>query len=430
MTTMTTPPAATDLRGGLGQVILATIASTAGFWAWMSIAPLQAIYATQMGLDQGQISLMLATPVLVGALGRIVTGALTDRFGGRIMFTAVLLASVPAVLLVALAGTINSYPLLLVSGFALGIAGTIFAVGIPFSGAWYELSRRGFATGIFGMGMIGTAVSAFATPRLAEAIGYLPTHFVIAGTLVVVAIAAWVFLRDSPAWKSSAQPLLPKVKGALSLAITWQMSFLYAIAFGGFVAFATYLPKYLTTIYGDDVDPVGAGTRTALFVVAAVIARPIGGVLADRFGPKVISLISLAGIVGTAYIVGQQPPEGVLTGATFLLMASAMGLGMGAVFAWIGPLTPPDKVGAVSGVVAAAGGLGGYFPPLVMGATYQAESNSYALGLWLLVLVGAGALVVGGMLRDARGRPRGTNATPLTAPVPEPSPAPEPSVHR
>ena len=103
MTTMTTPPAVAGLSGGLGQVILATIASTAGFWAWMSIAPLQNIYATQMGLDQGRISLMLATPVLVGALGRIVTGVLTDRFGGRVMFTVVLLASVPAVLLVALA---------------------------------------------------------------------------------------------------------------------------------------------------------------------------------------------------------------------------------------------------------------------------------------------------------------------------------------
>ena len=195
---------------------------------------------------------------------------------------------------------------------------------------------------------------------------------------------------------------MPKVAGALRLAVTWQMSFLYAIVFGGFVAFSTYLPKYLLTIYPDQVDAVGAGTRTALFAAAAVLARPIGGVLADRFGPKVISLLSLAGIVACAYLVGQQPPEGVLTGAIFLLMAAAMGLGMGAVFAWIGPSTPPDKVGAVTGVVAAAGGLGGYFPPLVMGATYDSATNSYALGLWLLVLVGAGALVVGGMLADKR----------------------------
>lgn len=402
VTTTSTAETTNELRGGMVQVLLATLASTVGFWAWMCIAPLQGIYAQQMGLGQGEISLMLATPVLVGALGRIVTGAYTDRFGGRRMFTLVLLASVPAVLMVAWAGSIGSFPLLILAGFLLGIAGTVFAVGIPFSSAWFRAERRGFATGVFGMGMIGTAVAAFFTPRLAAAIGYFPTHLVIVGVLIAVALLVWFGMRDSPAWTPSHQALVPKVMGALRLAVTWQMSFLYAIVFGGFVAFSTYLPKYLVTIYPDDVDAIGAGTRTALFVIAAVVARPIGGVLADRFGPKVVSLVSLAGIVSTAYIVGQQPPEGVLTGVVFLFMASAMGLGMGAVFAWVGPSAPPDKVGAVTGVVAAAGGLGGYFPPLVMGATYHADTNSYALGLWLLVLVGAGALVVGGMLRERR----------------------------
>ncbi|MGW9167765.1 nitrate/nitrite transporter [Agromyces sp. NPDC055658] len=405
-----------SLKGQLGQVLLATFASAIGFWAWMLIAPLQKTYATEMGLDEGQISLMLATPVLVGALGRIVTGAMTDRFGGRRMFTIVLLGSVPAVLLVALAGEIKSFPLLLVAGFYLGVAGTIFAVGVPFSSAWYEAKRRGFATGVFGMGMIGTAISAFLTPRLAESIGYLPTHLLVAGIMAATAIIVWLFLRDSPAWESSRQPLVPKVVGALKLRITWEMAFLYGIVFGGFVAFSTFLPKYLTTIYPDEVDPVGAGTRTALFATAAVVARPIGGALSDRVGPKVISLISLAGIVSLAYIVGQQPPEGIVTGVTFILMAAAMGLGMGAVFAWVGPSTPKDKVGAVTGVVAAAGGLGGYFPPLVMGATYNAETNSYALGLWLLVLVGAVALVVAGMLRDAR--PGSAKAAPGPVPAP------------
>ena len=405
MSTNSAPSSATaqpELRGQFPQVLLATLASAVGFWAWMLIAPIQKYYSEGMNLSEGQISLMLATPVLVGALGRIVTGALTDRFGARKMFTVVLLASVPAVLLVALAGTIGSFVLLIVAGTLLGIAGTIFAVGVPFSSAWYEPKRRGFANGVFGMGMIGTAVSAFFTPRLLSGLGYFGTHLFIAGLLVAMAALVWFFLRESPAWTPNAQPLVPKVMGALKLPITWQMSFLYGIVFGGFVAFSTFLPKYLTTIYPDQVDPVGAGTRTALFAVAAVIARPIGGVLADKFGPKIIALISLAGIVSLAYIVGQQPEEGILTGTVFILMASAMGLGMGAVFAWIGPSTPPQKVGAVSGVVAAAGGLGGYFPPLAMGATYHAETNSYALGLWLLVLVGTFALVVAGMLRGSR----------------------------
>lgn len=397
--TSSSAPSSTDLKGGFAQVLLATIASTMGFWAWMAISPLQQTYATNMGLDEGQISLMLATPVLVGALGRILIGAMTDRFGGRKMFTAVLLLSAPAVLLVALAGSINSFPLLLVSGFYLGVAGTIFAVGVPFSSAWFPPERRGFANGVFGMGMIGTAVSAMATPRLAQSIGYLPTHLLIAGLLVAMAAVVWFLMRESPVWEPSRDRLIPKVLGALKLPVTWEMSFLYGIVFGGFVAFSTFLPKYLTTIY-PEVDVLGAGARTALFAAAAVVARPIGGVLADRFGPKIVTLVSLGGIVTLAYVVGQQPPEGVLTGAVFILMAGAMGLGMGGVFAWIGPSTPKDKVGSVSGVVAAAGGLGGYFPPLVMGATYHPETNSYSLGLWLLVLVGAFALVVAGMLND------------------------------
>ncbi len=390
------------LRGQFPQVLLAVLASTVGFWAWMIISPIQRFYAEGMQLNEGQISLMLAAPVLIGALGRIVTGALTDRLGGRKMFTLILLSSIPAVLLVAYAGSIKSFPLLIVAGTLLGIAGTIFAIGIPFSSAWYETHKRGFATGVFGMGMIGTAISAFATPRLLRSIGYMETHLLVAGILLVVAILVWIFMRESPDWAPNNEPLIPKVIGTLKLPITWQMSFLYGIVFGGFVAFSTFLPKYLVTIYPNEVDPVGAGTRTALFAVAAVVARPIGGILADKFGPKIVSLISLAGIVSLAYIVGQQPPEGVLTGATFIAMASAMGLGMGAVFAWVGPSTPKEKVGAVSGVVAAAGGLGGYFPPLVMGATYHPETNSYWLGLWLLVIVGALALVVAGMLKNVR----------------------------
>lgn len=402
MTTTTATDQPTQLKGQFGQVLLATLASTVGFWAWMSIAPLQKTYATELGLNEGQISLMLATPVLVGALGRVVVGALTDRFGGRKMFTLVLLGAAPAVLLVAFASTIKSFPLLIIAGFYLGVAGTIFAVGIPFSSAWYVPARRGFANGVFGMGMIGTAVSAFFTPRLALAIGFFPTHLLIAGVMVGMAALVWFFLRESPAWTPSKQPLVPKVMGALKLAITWQMSFLYAIVFGGFVAFSTYLPKYLTTIYPTEVDPVGAGTRTATFAVAAVIARPIGGVLADRFGPKIVALTSLAGVAILAYVVGLQPAEGIVTGATFLGMAAFMGLGMGAVFAWIGPSTPKDKVGAVSGVVAAAGGLGGYFPPLVMGATYHSDTNSYSLGLWLLLIAATVALVLGGILGDSR----------------------------
>ena len=125
--------------------------------------------------------------MIVGSVGRILAGALADRFGGRIMFPVLLVLTAPFVLLVALAGNMDSYPLLLVFGFFLGIGGTTFAVGIPFVNAWYEKSRRGFATGVFGAGMGGTAFSSFFTPRFVNWFGYTMTHVIIAVALVATA---------------------------------------------------------------------------------------------------------------------------------------------------------------------------------------------------------------------------------------------------
>ncbi|EOM76793.1 hypothetical protein Rrhod_1913 [Rhodococcus rhodnii LMG 5362] len=157
------------------------------------IGPLSTSYAEAMTLSSAQASVMVAMPILVGSLGRIVVGALTDRYGGRVMFIAISVASIPPVLAVGLSGAADSYVLLLVFGFFLGIAGTIFAVGIPFANNWYEPSRRGFATGVFGMGMVGTALSAFFTPRFVGWFGLLTTHVVVA---VALAATAAVCVRD------------------------------------------------------------------------------------------------------------------------------------------------------------------------------------------------------------------------------------------
>jgi MFS transporter, NNP family, nitrate/nitrite transporter len=147
------------------NLVLATWVSAINFWAWNMIGPLSTTYAGDLALSSTEASMLVATPILVGSIGRIIIGSLTDRFGGRTMFIAISLASIVPVVAVGAAGTAGSFPLLLVCGFFLGIAGTIFAVGIPFANSWFEASRRGFATGVFGMGMVGTALSAFFTPR-------------------------------------------------------------------------------------------------------------------------------------------------------------------------------------------------------------------------------------------------------------------------
>jgi NNP family nitrate/nitrite transporter-like MFS transporter len=376
------PGQANDLSGQGINLGLATWTFAINFWAWNLIGPLSPTYAADMSLSSTQTALLVATPILVGSVGRIPVGALTDRFGGRTMFAAISLISIVPVLLVAFAGAIDSYALLLVFGFFLGIAGTSFAIGIPFANSWYEPARRGFATGVFGAGMGGTALSAFFTPRFVTWFGYVTTHVIIAVALALTAVLVLAKMKNSPTWKPSTQPVIPKLAAAAKLGITWQMAFLYAVTFGGFVAFSTYLPTYLKTIY--DFSLTDAGARTAGFAIAAVIARPIGGILADRVYPKVVVLISLAGSAVMAAVVALQPPPEIAAGAAFIAMAFFLGIGTGGVFAWVARSAPPERVGSVTGIVGAAGGLGGYFPPLVMGATYDSTGNDYTVGLALL----------------------------------------------
>ncbi|KAA9133693.1 nitrate/nitrite transporter [Microbacterium caowuchunii] len=383
--------AAAALPGRGRNLGLALLAFAVTFWAWNIIGPIGVRYAEDLDLTPTQLSMVIATPVLVGSAGRIVTGALTDRFGGRVMFTTLTAVSAVPVLLVLWAGEAGSYVLLLVFGFILGIAGTTFAVGIPFVNAWYEPRKRGFATGLFGAGMGGTALSSFFTPRMVTSFGYATTHVIIAIALLVVAAIVWFGMRDSPLWKPNRDRVLPKLEASARLTVTWQMAFLYAVTFGGFVAFSTYLPTYLKEVYGFGL--ADAGARTAGFAIAAVIARPLGGWLSDRFGPAVILSVSLGGAAVMAVVIALKPPPELLAGTSFVLMAVFLGLGTGAVFTWVAQKAPAENVGSVTGIVGAAGGFGGYFPPLVMGATYDAQNHSYGVGLGLLCATAVIALI-------------------------------------
>ena len=197
-------------------------------------------------------------------------------------------------------------------------------------------------------------------------------------------------MADSPRWTANREPVVPKLAAALRLPVTWAMSFLYAVTFGGFVAFATYLPTYLKDVY--DFDLTQAGTRTAGFALAAVVARPIGGVLSDRVHPRPVVLTSLAGAALMALVIATQPAPELAAGLSFVAMAFLLGIGMGGVFAWVARRAPADRVGSVAGIVGAAGGLGGFFPPLVLGATYNEADHSYTIGLVLLCITATVAL--------------------------------------
>ncbi|MCT1437868.1 MFS transporter [Brachybacterium paraconglomeratum] len=358
------------------------------FWAWALLSPLGPVYVEQ-GLAQ-DASLIVALPVLVGSLGRILMGGLTDRFGGHLMFPLVSLLTVIPVLFLGLVGQ-YSYSTLLLGGFFLGIAGTTFAIGVPFVNSWFPPAKRGMATGLYGVGMGGTAISAFTTVPLVEAAGSAAPFIVTAIALVLYAVLAWLFMHDAPTWKPSGKSMLSQTLLAMRQKVTWQACYLYALSFGGYVAFSVFLPTMLKNWYG--LTAADASFRMAGFVIVAVIMRPFGGTLSDRIGAVRTLLISYVAVALAALMLAFQPALMPLGTIDFIVMAAGLGLGSGAVFALVAQAADPSVVGSVTGFVGAAGGLGGFVPPLVMGAIHAAR-GSYSLGIVLLLIATLGAVVV------------------------------------
>jgi MFS transporter, NNP family, nitrate/nitrite transporter len=384
-----TKPAHVTIPGAAWVMLaLATVGFAVNFWAWALISPLGPMFRDSGALgalSESDVALLVAVPVLVGSLGRIVVGALADRYGGRVMFPIISAVTILPVLFIAFFA-LSSYALLLVGGFFLGIAGTVFAVGVPFVNAWFPPERRGLAIGLFGAGMGGTAISALTTVKLFTHQGEKAPFLITAAVLAVYAAVAWTFLRDAPGRAAPTTSLGSRLKANARLPITWQACILYAVSFGGYVAFSVYLPAYLKTAHG--LTPADAANRMAGFVVVAVIMRPIGGWLSDRFGPiPVLAAAYGVVVVGAAISAGTPPLDGVGTVA-FLAMAAALGAGSGGTFALIAKVTDPGRVGGVTGLVGAAGGLGGFVPPLIMGWVYG-RTESYAIGLWMLSITAA-----------------------------------------
>lgn len=370
------------------MLFLATLGFALAFWAWALLSPLAPRIADQLGLSSVQQALLVAVPVIVGSLGRIPVGALTDRFGARTVFPAVAFLTVLPVLYLGLVA--DSFAGYLAGGFALGIAGTTFAVGVPLVNEWFPPARRGFAVGVFGAGMGGTAVAAFTTVKLTDAVGDAFPFLLVAGLLTAYGVLAALTIRDAPQRVQHTGSLARRVWSTARLPVTVKASLLYALAFGGFVAFSVYLPTYLKNTY--DLSQDGAAVRTAGFVVLAVVMRPVGGWLSDRVPPLRILAGCFALVAALATVAAVEPPLELGAAAVFLGIAFGLGAGTGAVFAYVAQESPAGRVGAVTGVVGASGGLGGFVPPLVMGLVY-AQTDGYAIGLLLLAAVAVVAAV-------------------------------------
>ena len=384
----------TRSRAGL-MLSLATLGFALNFWAWALLSPLAVSFTAALHLTPFQQSLLVAVPVVVGSLGRIPVGALTDRYGGRVMFPIISLVTVVPVLFLGLFGH-SSLAALLVGGSFLGIAGTTFAVGVPFVSAWFPPERRGFAVGVFGAGMGGTAISALTTVKLVNA-HEMETPFVItAVVLTAYGVLAAVILRDAPGRSIPTESLVRRLSGAASLRITWQAAALYAIGFGGYVAFSVYLPTYLKNAYS--LTQADASNRMAGFVLVAVLMRPVGGWVSDRIRPGSVLMAAFAVVAVGALIQSSTPSLAPLGTIVFLSMAGALGTASGATFALVAQRAPAAKVGSVTGIVGAAGGLGGFVPPLVMGSIFG-HSGDYRTGLLALSAMALLVLLLAASLR-------------------------------
>jgi NNP family nitrate/nitrite transporter-like MFS transporter len=340
------------------QLALATLSFAICFAAWGLIGALAPYFREQLHLNATQTALLIAVPVLLGSLARIPMGMLADRFGGRAVFTLLMLVVALPTALVAAA---RSYRPLLLDAFFLGLAGSSFAIGVGFVSRRYPPERQGTAVGIYGIGNIGQSAVVFGAPLLAGIIGVQDAVLGLSALLMVWAIVFAIFARN-PQDVSRPKGLSEMLSVLRRERLTWALSSFYFLTFGGFVAFGIYLPSLLRSQFG--LGLVDAGFRTAGFVVLATAARPLGGWLSDKIGgARLLSAVFL-GIVPFALLLIWPAILPFTVGA--LGCATLLGLGNGAIFKLV-PQYFPRETGTVTGLVGALGGLGGFFPPLLLG---------------------------------------------------------------
>jgi NNP family nitrate/nitrite transporter-like MFS transporter len=356
-------------------IALSTIGFAISFAVWGMISALAPQFVEMYHLSFFQKSVLIAIPVLLGSIGRLPMGVLADKFGGRIVFGSLLLFC----LIPAFGATFSSsYSSLIAWGFVLGCAGTSFSIGVAFTSKWFPPEQQGTALGIYGMGNIGQSIAVFGAPALVSATGdwRLPL-WLFGGLSALFGVVFLLLARNAPV-KSEPKKFGEYLGIFRREPLAWILSLFYFLTFGGFVALGIYLPIFLKDIFG--LRPTDAGARVAGFVIFATIMRPVGGWLADRYGGAQVLLLVFTAIAVLS--LGLTSGGMLLFTIGALGTAAALGLGNGAVFKLVPQYFPKDT-GTVTGLVGAFGGLGGFFPPLVIGLI-RTSPGSYALGFALL----------------------------------------------
>lgn len=360
-----------------------TLAFTVCFAVWTIFSIIGIKIQTNLGLSNTQFGILVATPILTGSLSRLFLGIWTDQFGGRRVYTLLMLATSVGVWLLS---TVSTYYMFLIAALGVGFAGGSFAVGIAYVSRWYDSNHQGTALGIFGMGNVGAAVTNFGAPFLVVALGWQQTAQVYSVILLATAVLFYICTKEDPVTVkrrvNNEKPVSAFMQmEPLKQLQVWRFAIYYFFVFGAYVALALWLPRYYVGVY--DLPITTAGMLAAAYALPGSVFRALGGWMSDKFGArKVMYWTFIAAVIitfflsypSTQYIVQgiHGPIEFNLTIGLvpFVILTIVLGffmsLGKAAVYKHI-PVYYPDHVGSVGGLVGMIGGLGGFILPISFG---------------------------------------------------------------
>lgn len=384
----------TERRNRLTTLLGSFLHFEYSFMLWVLIGALGIPLSEAAGLSPSQNGLVVAVPILAGSLLRVPAGVLVDRFGGKRIGVLLLgFLFLPLTLATRLTPTL---PSLLVIGAMLGAAGASFSVALPLASRWYPPDRQGLAMGVAAAGNSGTVVTNLLAPHFAIALGLSATFGLAMVGLAVVVVAFALLAHEPP--RRTARParfVLPSLRDP---DLRWMCLF-YAITFGGFVGLCSFLPSFLRASYG--LEPIDAGYLTAGLALLGSASRPIGGIISDRLGGGRVLAFLLIPIALAYSLEAGQPGLHIMIGLLGISMV-CLGLGNGAMFQMV-PQQFQRNIGAVTGMIGAVGGLGGFMLPTLLGSMRQ-YTGSFGIGFATLAVLSVAGAICMRLLISEHGR--------------------------
>ncbi|WP_251553726.1 nitrate/nitrite transporter [Neobacillus muris] len=372
------------MNSGFIQLTIQTGSLAAGFMVWVIISFLMPFINAEIPLSSTQVSIATAVPIILGSLLRFPIGYWTNRYGARVVFTISFLLLLVPIFIISYAHT---FTMLLAGGFILGIGGAVFSIGVTSLPKYYPKSKQGMVNGIYGAGNFSTAVTCFFVPFLAEEFGWRSTLKIY---LVIILFFALVnFCLGDRKEPKVIVPMKEQFDQVYKNPKLWFLSLFYFITFGALMAFTLYIPSFLVNHF--ELSSVDAGLRTAGFIMITTLFRPVGGWLADKFNPFLILMAVFFSLTFAGFLLSFTPSLPIYSFGC-LLVAIFAGIGNGAIFKLV-PFYFSNQVGIVNGIVSAIGGLGGFFPPIILTVLFNITGN-YAIGFMSLSEFSLASLVI------------------------------------